>query len=66
MRHVLVFGIPAKAKAAAITDITRWLAAGEMKDAVGQRFAFEDAAKAHEAVEQGALGNVVIEINAGA
>ena len=66
VRHVLVFGIPAVAKADAITDITRWLAAGEMKDAVGNRFPFEDAAKAHEAVEQGALGNVVIEINAGA
>ena len=66
VRHVLVFGIPGEAKADAITDITGWLAAGEMKDAVGHRFPFEDAAKAHEAVEQGALGNVVIEINAGA
>ncbi|MDP7650617.1 MAG: zinc-binding dehydrogenase, partial [Rhodospirillales bacterium] len=60
--HVLVFGIPPKAKADAIADITRWLAAGELNDAVGQRFAMEDIAKAHEAVEEGALGNVVIEI----
>ena len=64
VRHVLVFGIPPKAKADAIADITRWLSSGELKDAVGQRFAFEDAAKAHEAVERGALGNVVIEIGA--
>ncbi len=64
VRHVLVFGIPAEARVDAIADITRWLAAGEMKDAVGQRFPFDAAAKAHEAVEQGALGNVVIEINA--
>ena len=62
VRHVLVFGIPHKAKAEAISDITDWLAAGELSDAVGQRFALEDAAKAHEAVEEGALGNVVIEI----
>jgi NADPH2:quinone reductase len=62
VRHVLVFGIPPKAKADAIADITRWLAAGELNDAVGQRFAMEDIAKAHEAVEEGALGNVVIEI----
>jgi len=64
LRHVLVFGVPAAAKAEAITDITRWLAAGELRDAVGQRFAMEDAAKAHEEVERGALGNVVIEIGA--
>ncbi len=64
LRHVLVFGIPPQAKADAVADITRWLAAGAMQDAVGQRFTVEDAAKAHEAVEQGALGNVVIKIGA--
>ena len=64
LHHVLVFGAPAEAKAEAIADITRWLAAGELQDAVGQRFQLEDAAEAHEAVERGALGNVVIEIGA--
>ena len=64
VRNVLVFGIPTAAKAYAISDINRWLEADKLKETVGQRFAFEDAAKAHEAVEQGALGNVVIEFGA--
>ncbi|MDP6806000.1 MAG: NADPH:quinone reductase [Rhodospirillales bacterium] len=62
LRNVLVFGIPGSAKAGAIADITRWLADGSLRNAVGQRFPLDQAAKAHEAVEEGSLGNVVVEI----
>jgi NADPH2:quinone reductase len=62
LRHVLVFGIPDSAKAGAIADITRWLADGSLRNAVGQRFPLDQAAKAHQAVEEGSLGNVVVEI----
>ena len=65
LRHVLVFGVPDEAKAAAVADITRWLAAGELENTVGQRFPLAEAAKAHEAVERGSLGNVVVEIREG-
>ncbi len=64
LRPVLVFGMPGDAKSRAVADITRWAESGELSHHIGPRFALEDAAAAHEAVEAGAFGKVVIEIAA--
>ena len=64
LRPVLVFGMPAGAKSHAIADITRWAESGALSHHIGQRFTLEDAAAAHEAIEAGAFGKVVIEIAA--
>lgn len=62
LRPVLVFGMPEAAKQHAIADITRWAESGELSHHIGPRFALEDTAAAHQAVEAGAFGKVVIEI----
>ncbi len=62
VRHVLVFGMPEAAKQQAVTDITRWLEAGCLSHNIGQRFALAETAAAHQAVEAGAFGKVVVEI----
>ena len=61
VRHVLVFGMPEAAKQQAIADITRWLGAGALGHHIGQRFALAETAAAHQAVEAGAFGKVVVE-----
>ena len=62
LRHVLVFGLPAAAKERAIADITGGLAARRIKPFIGSHFPLAEAAKAHEAVEAGALGKVVLDV----
>lgn len=64
LRPVLVFGMPEGAKSHAIADITRWSESGEMSHHMGPRFALEDTAAAHRAVEGGAFGKVIVEIAA--
>ena len=64
VRPVLVFGMPEEAKSRAIADITRWAESGELSHHIGPRFALEDTAAAHRAVEGGAFGKVIIEIAA--
>ena len=62
VRPVLVFAMPEEAKRRAIADITRWAENGELSHHMGPRFALEDCAAAHAAVEAGANGKVIIEI----
>ena len=64
VRPVLVFAMPEDAKLRAIADITRWAESGELSHHMGPRFALEDCAAAHAAVEAGANGKVIIEIAA--
>ena len=64
VRPVLVFAMPEEAKRRAIADITRWAESGELSHHMGPRFALEDCAAAHAAVEAGANGKVIIEIAA--
>ena len=66
-QFVLVYTVPAAAKAAAVEDVTAAAAAGalEVGEAAGlplHRFALADAAAAHAAVEAGAVGKVLIDI----
>jgi NADPH:quinone reductase len=62
LRFVLLYGVPAEAIDQAVTDITRALAAGALTPLPIIRFPLDQIAAAHEAVERGAIGKVVIEL----
>jgi NADPH2:quinone reductase len=62
LRHVLVFQVPEDGKADAVTDITEWLAGGQISHHIGERFGLDEIAAAHQAVEGGAVGKVLIEL----
>ncbi|MCC2665275.1 MAG: Oxidoreductase, zinc-binding dehydrogenase family [Geminicoccaceae bacterium] len=62
MRFILVFMMPEAAKQQGVHDITRWLAAGELRHYVASRLPLAEAVAAHEALEKGPIGNVVLEI----
>ena len=63
LREVLVFGMPEAAKQQAVADIGGWLAAASLRHHVGRSLPLEQAVKAHEAVEQGAFGKVLLEVS---
>lgn len=62
LRCELVFGMTEEAKANAVDAIRRWLGDGALKHHIGARFPLEEAVAAHQAVEAGAFGKVVLEI----
>lgn len=62
VRHELVFIMSEEAKQLAVSDISRWMAAGDVKHHLGPMFPLEEAVRAHEAVENGAYGKVYLEI----
>ncbi len=62
VRHELVFIMPEDAKQHAVCDISRWLAEGALHHTIDRAFLLEDTAAAHEAVEAGALGKILINV----
>ena len=62
VRFILVFLMPETAKRQAVQDITRRLEAGELRHYIAKRYPLAEAAAAHERVEAGALGNVILDI----
>ncbi len=62
VRFVLVYDMPEAAKHAAVQEITRLLEEGKLRHLAGPHFPFESARLAHEAVEGGAIGKVVLEV----
>jgi NADPH2:quinone reductase len=62
IQYMLVFGMPDTAKRYAVADITSWLEAGDLRHTIAARFPLDRAAEAHEAVERGALGKVLLSI----
>jgi NADPH2:quinone reductase len=62
LRFVLLYGVPAEALDQAAADITTALRAVALTALPIIRFPLDQVAAAHEAVEQGAVGKVVIEI----
>jgi NADPH2:quinone reductase len=62
LRFVLLYGIPPAAFDQAARDITTALADGKLTGLPVTRFALDDIAAAHDAVEAGALGKVLIDL----
>jgi len=60
LRFVLVYGVPRAALDQSASDITAALAAGALTELPVTRFALDDIAAAHEAVEAGAVGKVLV------
>ena len=65
VRFVLVYDMPEPAKQAAVAAITRLLEGGKLRHHLGLRFSLESAMQAHQAVEGGAIGKVVLEVAEG-
>ncbi|MGH6886274.1 MAG: zinc-binding dehydrogenase, partial [Geminicoccales bacterium] len=61
-RFVLVFEMPEAAKQEAVADITRWLEAGELRHYIAKRFPLRETGAAHQAMERGVIGNVLLDI----
>lgn len=63
LRMVLVYTLPEAARAAAVADITHWLAQGRLRHPVAHRFALADTAQAHDAVlSPGRIGAVLVDV----
>lgn len=62
VRFELVFLMPEEAKQKAVEDLTKWLTEGELRHTVAERFALDNIVAAHEAVESGPLGKVLIDL----
>lgn len=60
LRFELVFLMPEDAKERAIDELGGWLADGELRHTIAQQFSLEDIAAAHEAVEAGPPGKILI------
>ena len=62
IRFILLYGIPAEAADQAVADISRAVAAGALTELPVTRFSLDQVADAHNAVEAGAVGKVVVEL----
>jgi NADPH2:quinone reductase len=60
IRFVLLYGVPADALGQAARDISAALAAGALTELPISRFPLDDIAAAHEAVEAGTVGKVLV------
>ena len=62
IRGVLVYTMPPEAVRAAVEDVTSALRDGALQELPLHRFPLERIAEAHDAVEQGAVGKVLVEL----
>ena len=62
LRFVMVYTIPRAALRAAVDGVSQAISVGALTTLPIHRFALEDAASAHDAVEGGAVGKVVIQL----
>jgi NADPH2:quinone reductase len=62
LRFVLLYGVPHPVLTRASQDIGRALAAGALTELPLHRFPLEEVVAAHEAVQDGVNGKVVLEI----
>jgi len=60
LRFILVYGLSGQALDAAITDITAALTAGALTELPVHRFPLSEITAAHEAVESGVVGKVIV------
>jgi len=62
IQFVLVYTMPDAAKRAAVAEITSALGEGALSELPAIRFPLQEAAAAHDAVQNGAVGKVLIDI----
>jgi len=62
IRHELVFIMPEEAKQQAVSDISGWLSEHRLSHNIDRTFSLDDIAAAHEAVETGALGKILVNV----
>jgi NADPH2:quinone reductase len=62
LRFVLVYTMSAEALRRAVGEVRAALEAGALTTLPIHRYSLDDVADAHDAVEQGAVGKVVVEI----
>ncbi len=62
LQFFLVYQLDADERERAATGITQALAAGKLVNRVGPTFPLADIAAAHEAVERGSIGNVIVKV----
>ena len=62
LRFFLVYQLDADQRARAVTGITRALEQGALTSRIGPTFSLAETAAAHEAVEQGTIGNVIVKL----
>ena len=62
LRFILLYNVPAADLARAVSGVSDALAAGALSELPLHRFDLEEAALAHQAVEEAVVGKVVIEI----
>jgi NADPH2:quinone reductase len=62
LRFFLVYQLDEDQRARAVTGITRALEQGALTSRIGPTFALAETAAAHEAVEQGTIGNVIVKV----
>lgn len=62
LKFFLVYELGADERERAIAGITRALEQGALRNQVGPTFALSDMVAAHEAVEKGTIGNVVVKL----
>ena len=63
VRMVLVYDMPEVATAVAVADITNWLEQGKLISFAGPHFPLERLKDAPRAVENGAVGKVVVDVS---
>ncbi len=63
LRFVLVYSMPEDAKLAAVADIDAALRAGALSPLPSLRFPLAEIAAAHDAVENGAVGKVLVDVS---
>ena len=61
VRFFIVYELPPEARQLGIFDLTRWMEQGQIKHAVASQDPLGDIVAAHEAVERGTIGNVVVQ-----
>jgi NADPH2:quinone reductase len=62
MQFFLVFQLDAQQRDRAVAGITRALEQGELVSRIGPAFSLAETAAAHEAVEHGTIGNVIVKM----
>jgi NADPH:quinone reductase len=62
LRFIMLYGVPQSALSRATQDITQALAASALTELPLHRFPLDDIVAAHEAVESGITGKVILDI----